>query len=107
MNELLTPQILVALVGGAVGSARNFTREGAKPRLSEGVVNLLVGEIFAAAAAARFAHDAHLAMAAVIGLGGGAVGGYALDAIQASIPEFIRRVALGWSDRLGGKKDDS
>ena len=104
MTEALTPQIICARVGGLVGSARNFTREGEKPRLLEGLTNIFVGEICASAAAVYFASDAHIAMAAVVGLGAGAVGGYALDALQTTLPEGVRSVVLGWSERIGGKR---
>ncbi|WP_323016500.1 hypothetical protein [Castellaniella sp.] len=106
MNESLTPQVIAALLGGAVGSVRNFTRKGEKPRLTEGLMNLLVGEIFAAAAGVYFTGNAHVAMAAVVGLGAGAVGSYALDALQASIPEGVKLVVTGWAERMGGKQKD-
>ena len=104
MTEVFTPQMICALIGGAIGSVRNFTREGAKPKFSECVTNFLVGEICASAAAAYFASDAHIALAAVVGLGAGAVGGYALDALQTTLPEGVRSLVLGWSERLGGKR---
>lgn len=105
MNDVLTPQVICALIGGAIGSARNFTRQGAKPSVIEGIMNVLVGEIFAAGAAVYFASDAHIALAAVVGLGAGAVGGYALDALQVSLPAGVKSVVMGWAERIGGKKE--
>ena len=105
MTEALTPQIIAALVGGAVGSVRNFTREGDKPKFLEGVTNIFIGEICAAAAGSYFADDAHIAIAAVVGLSAGAVGGYALDALQSTLPEGVRSIVLGWAERMGGKKN--
>lgn len=106
MNELFSAQIILAMVGGAIGSARNFARNGATQRLDEGIVNVLVGTVFAAAAGERFAAQAHPVIAMVIGLCAGAVGGYALDALQALIPAVVKSIVMGWAERIGGTRKD-
>ena len=102
MWSFLTPIIILALVGGAVGSLRAYTHAKQKDTFGKAIVNMLVGLIAAAWVADRFVPPGTPFTALLVGLMAGALGARVMDALDALVPMAVRSLLLGWLHKAGG-----
>ena len=107
MWSTLTPVIIYALLGGAIGSLRSVAHAKNKATPWQSLFNLLSALALAAAAAEHFVKpDAPLA-GLFIGITAGATGGYVLDALSALAPKAVRSLVSMLLDKVGAKPIDT
>ena len=103
MWSTLTPVIIYALLGGAIGSLRSVAHAKGKATPWESLFNLLSALALAAAAAERFVKPDTPLAGLFIGITAGATGGYALDTLTALTPKAIASIVSGALEKIGCK----
>ena len=107
MWSTLTPVIIYALLGGAIGSLRSVAHAKNKATPWQSLFNLLSALALAAAAAERFVKPDTPLAGLFIGITAGATGGYALDALSALTPKVVRSLVSMLLDKVGAKPIDT
>ena len=107
MWSTLTPVIIYALLGGAIGSLRGVAHAKNKATPWQSLFNLLSALALAAAAAARFVKPDTPLAGLFIGITAGATGGYVLDALSALTPKAVRSLVSMLLDKVGAKPIDT
>ena len=107
MWSTLTPVIIYALLGGAIGSLRGVAHAKNKATLWQSLFNLLSALALAAAAAERFVKPDTPLAGLFIGITAGATGGYVLDALSALTPKAVRSLVSMLLDKVGAKPIDT
>ena len=107
MWSTLTPVIIYALLGGAIGSLRSVAHAKNKATPWQSLFNLLSALALAAAAAERFVKPDTPLAGLFIGITAGATGGYVLDALSALTPKFVRSLVSMLLDKVGAKPIDT
>ena len=107
MWSTLTPVIIYALIGGAIGSLRSVAHAKNKATPWQSLFNLLSALALAAAAAERFVKPDTPLAGLFIGITAGATGGYALDALTALTPKAIASIVSGALEKIGCKPIDA
>ena len=107
MWSTLTPVIIYALLGGAIGSLRSVAHAKNKATPWQSLFNLLSALALAAAAAERFVKPDTPLAGLFIGITAGATGGYVLDALSALTPKVVRSLVSMLLDKVGAKPIDA
>ena len=107
MWSTLTPVIICALLGGAIGSLRSVAHAKNKATPWQSLFNLLSALALAAAAAERFVKPDTPLAGLFIGITAGATGGYVLDALSALTPKAVRSLVSMLLDKVGAKPIDT
>lgn len=107
MWSTLTPVIIYALLGGAIGSLRSVAHAKNKATPWQSLFNLLSALALSAAAAERFVKPDTPLAGLFIGITAGATGGYALDALSALTPKVVRSLVSMLLDKVGAKPIDT
>ena len=107
MWSTLTPVIIYALLGGAIGSLRSVAHAKNKATPWQSLFNLLSALALAAAAAERFVKPDTPLAGLFIGVTAGATGGYVLDALSALTPKVVRSLVSMLLDKIGAKPIDT
>ena len=107
MWSTLTPAIIYALLGGAIGSLRSVAHAKNKATPWQSLFNLLSALALSAAAAERFVKPDTPLAGLFIGITAGATGGYALDALSALTPKVVRSLVSMLLDKVGAKPIDT
>ena len=107
MWSTITPVIIYALLGGAIGSLRSVAHAKNKATLWQSLFNLLSALALAAAAAERFVKPDTPLAGLFIGVTAGATGGYVLDALSALTPKAVRSLVSMLLDKVGAKPIDT
>ena len=107
MWSTLTPVIIYALLGGAIGSLRSVAHTKNKATPWQSLFNLLSALAIAAAAAERFVKPDTPLAGLFIGITAGATGGYVLDALSALAPKAVRSLVSMLLDKVGAKPIDT
>ena len=107
MWSTLTPVIIYALLGGAIGSLRSVAQAKNKATPWQSLINLLSALALAAAAAERFVKPDTPLAGLFIGVTAGATGGYVLDALSALAPKAVRSLVSMLLDKVGAKPIDT
>lgn len=107
MWSTLTPVIIYALLGGAIGSLRSVAHAKNKATPWQSLFNLLSALALAAAAAERFVKPDTPLAGLFIGITAGATGGYVLDALSALTPKVVRSLVSMLLDKVGAKPIDT
>lgn len=107
MWSTLTPVIIYALLGGAIGSLRSVAHAKNKATPWQSLFNLLSALALAAAAAERFVKPDTPLAGLFIGITAGATGGYVLDALSALTPKAVRSLVSMLLDKVGAKPIDT
>ena len=107
MWSTLTPVIIYALLGGAIGSLRGVAHAKNKETPWQSLFNLLSALALAAAAAERFVKPDTPLAGLFIGITAGATGGYVLDALSALTPKAVRSLVSMLLDKVGAKPIDT
>ena len=107
MWSTLTPVIIYALLGGAIGSLRSVAHAKNKATPWQSLFNLLSALAIAAAAAERFVKPDTPLAGLFIGITAGATGGYVLDALSALAPKAVRSLVSMLLDKVGAKPIDT
>ena len=107
MWSTLTPVIIYALLGGAIGSLRGVAHAKNKATPWQSLFNLLSALALAAAAAERFVKPDTPLAGLFIGITAGATGGYVLDALSALTPKAVRSLVSMLLDKVGAKPIDT
>ena len=107
MWSTLTPVIIYALLGGAIGSLRSVAHAKNKATPWQSLFNLLSALALAAAAAERFVKPDTPLAGLFIGITAGATGGYVLDALTALAPKAVRSLVSMLLDKVGAKPIDT
>ena len=107
MWSTLTPVIIYALLGGAIGSLRSVAHAKNKATPWQSLFNLLSALALAAAAAERFVKPDTPLAGLFIGVTAGATGGYVLDALSALAPKAVRSLVSMLLDKVGAKPIDT
>ena len=107
MWSTLTPVIIYALLGGAIGSLRSVAHAKNKATPWQSLFNLLSALALAAAAAERFVKPDTPLAGLFIGVTAGATGGYVLDALSALAPKTVRSLVSMLLDKVGAKPIDT
>ena len=107
MWSTLTPVIIYALLGGAIGSLRSVAHAKNKATPWQSLFNLLSALALSAAAAERFVKPDTPLAGLFIGITAGATGGYALDALSALTPKAVRSLVSMLLDKVGAKPIDT
>ena len=107
MWSTLTPVIIYALLGGAIGSLRSVAHAKNKATPWQSLFNLLSALALAAAAAERFVKPDTPLAGLFIGITAGATGGYVLDALSALAPKAVRSIVSMLLDKVGAKPIDT
>ena len=107
MWSTLTPVIIYALLGGAIGSLRSVAHAKNKATPWQSLFNLLSALALAAAAAERFVKPDTPLAGLFIGVTAGATGGYVLDALSALTPKVVRSLVSMLLDKVGAKPIDT
>ena len=107
MWSTLTPGIIYALLGGAIGSLRRVAHAKNKATPWESLFNLLSALALAAAAAERFVKPDTPLAGLFIGVTAGATGGYVLDALSALAPKAVRSLVSMLLEKVGAKPIDT
>lgn len=107
MWSTLTPVIIYALLGGAIGSLRSVAHAKNKATPWQSLFNLLSALAIAAAAAERFVKPDTPLAGLFIGITAGATGGYVLDALSALTPKAVRSLVSMLLDKVGAKPIDT
>ena len=107
MWSTLTPVIIYALLGGAIGSLRSVAHAKNKATPWQSLFNLLSALALAAAAAERFVKPDTPLAGLFIGITAGATGGYVLDALSALAPKAVRSLVSMLLDKVGAKPIDT
>ena len=107
MWSTLTPVIIYALLGGAIGSLRSVAHAKNKATPWQSLFNLLSALALAAAAAERFVKPDTPLAGLFIGITAGATGGYVLDALTALTPKAVRSLVSMLLDKVGAKPIDT
>ena len=107
MWSTLTPVIIYALLGGAIGSLRSVAHAKNKATPWQSLFNLLSALALAAAAAERFVKPDTPLAGLFIGVTAGATGGYVLDALSALTPKAVRSLVSMLLDKVGAKPIDT
>ena len=107
MWSTLTPVIIYALLGGAIGSLRGVAHAKNKATPWQSLFNLLSALALAAAAAERFVKPDTPLAGLFIGITAGATGGYVLDALRALTPKAVRSLVSMLLDKVGAKPIDT
>ena len=107
MWSTLTPVIICALLGGAIGSLRSVAHAKNKATPWQSLFNLLSALALAAAAAERFVKPDTPLAGLFIGITAGATGGYVLDALSALTPKAVRSLVSMLLEKVGAKPIDT
>ena len=107
MWNTLTPVIIYALLGGAIGSLRSVAHAKNKATPWQSLFNLLSALALSAAAAERFVKPDTPLAGLFIGITAGATGGYVLDALSALTPKAVRSLVSMLLDKVGAKPIDT
>ena len=107
MWSTITPVIIYALLGGAIGSLRSVAHAKGKATPWESLFNLLSALALAAAAAERFVKPDTPLAGLFIGVTAGATGGYVLDALSALTPKVVRSLVSMLLEKVGAKPIDT
>lgn len=107
MWSTLTPVIIYALLGGAIGSLRSVAHAKNKATPWQSLFNLLSALALAAAAAERFVKPDTPLAGLFIGVTAGATGGYVLDALSALTPKAVRSLVSMLLEKVGAKPIDT
>ena len=107
MWSTLTPVIIYALLGGAIGSLRSVAHAKNKATPWQSLFNLLSALALAAAAAERFVKPDTPLAGLFIGITAGATGGCVLDALSALAPKAVRSLVSMLLDKVGAKPIDT
>ena len=107
MWSTLTPVIIYALLGGAIGSLRSVAHAKNKATPWQSLFNLLSALALAAAAAERFVKPDTPLAGLFIGVTAGATGGYVLDALSALAPKAVRSLVSMLLEKVGAKPIDT
>ena len=107
MWSTLTPVIIYALLGGAIGSLRSVAHAKNKATPWQSLFNLLSALALSAAAAERFVKPDTPLAGLFIGITAGATGGYVLDALSALAPKAVRSLVSMLLDKVGAKPIDT
>lgn len=107
MWSTLTPVIIYALLGGAIGSLRSVAHAKNKATPWQSLFNLLSALALSAAAAERFVKPDTPLAGLFIGITAGATGGYVLDALSALTPKAVRSLVSMLLDKVGAKPIDT
>ena len=107
MWSTLTPVIIYALLGGAIGSLRSVAHTKNKATPWQSLFNLLSALALSAAAAERFVKPDTPLAGLFIGIAAGATGGYVLDALSALTPNAVRSLVSMLLDKVGAKPIDT
>jgi len=91
MTELLTPQIVLAIIGGVVGGFSAATNEIYTTK-SARIADFMVG-VTAAVGSTHFLPPEALWLAILYGLIAGALGSNTLDILRGLLPRIIRLIA--------------
>ena len=103
----LTPVIIYALLGGAIGSLRSVAHAKNKETPWQSLFNLLSALALAAAAAESFVKPDTPLAGLFIGVTAGATGGYVLDALSALAPKAVRSLVSMLLEKVGAKPIDT
>ena len=107
MWSTLTPVIIYALLGGAIGSLRSVAHAKNKATPWQSLFNLLSALALSAAAAERFVKPDTPLAGLFIGITAGATGGYVLDALSALTPKAVRSLVSMLLEKVGAKPIDT
>lgn len=107
MWSTLTPVIIYALLGGAIGSLRSVAHAKNKATPWQSLFNLLSALALSAAAAERFVKPDTPLAGLFIGITAGATGGYVLDTLSALAPKAVRSLVSMLLDKVGAKPIDT
>ena len=107
MWSTITPVIIYALLGGAIGSLRSVAHAKNKATPWQSLFNLLSALALAAAAAERFVKPDTPLAGLFIGITAGATGGYVLDALSALTPKAVRSLVSMLLEKVGAKPIDT
>ena len=107
MWSTLTPVIIYALLGGAIGSLRSVAHAKNKATPWQSLFNLLSALALSAAAAERFVKPDTPLAGLFIGITAGATGGRVLDALSALTPKAVRSLVSMLLDKVGAKPIDT
>ena len=107
MWSTITPVIIYALLGGAIGSLRSVAHAKNKATPWQSLFNLLSALALAAAAAERFVKPDTPLAGLFIGVTAGATGGYVLDALSALTPKAVRSLVSMLLEKVGAKPIDT
>ena len=107
MWSTITPVIIYALLGGAIGSLRSVAHAKNKATPWQSLFNLLSALALAAAAAERFVKPDTPLAGLFIGITAGGTGGYVLDALSALTPKAVRSLVSMLLEKVGAKPIDT
>lgn len=101
--QWLKEPVVLALIGAAPGALRGLANSK-KLGILRCLSDVLIGLICAASVADWLTPEGKPMAAMLIGMVAGMIGARALDAMYALAPEFVRRLALGWADKVTGSQ---